>query len=504
MGRVETNGVQRSSVSYHQIQTQNEINMKLIKWTLKLLAGLFSVLLILFIVSIVLERSQLAYLKKSSSSVENESILIENVHLIPMDKDTIYASTSLLIKNGKIEQLGDDIQVDADRRIDAEGGYLMPGLMDMHVHVWDKFEFGLYLASGVTAVRSLWGLPMHIRWKNQLAKDKWHGPAFLASGPKLSGPSSPGSDKVMVPDAATAKEMMRSYKERGYDLIKTYYGIEADVYEALLEEAEALDMIIAAHPSPQLAYHDHFDKQVKTIEHVEDIYQQGLNYQLDSVKLEEVLKEFKEAGTTMLCPTAISFYNIINLIEAEQLEDIEKGTYINPMFRMVAEGEFNRWKNEQANNSNRKDQLVAQHNFHLYVLRRMHEEGLELVCGTDSGIGVTAPGSSIIEELHFYKEAGLSNYEVLKTATVNAASLHEEFSNMGTIAAGKDANLILLEVNPLEDLNALKEIKTVFNNGAVLDRNTLDEFVAKAKDRNNLIPSVLRYLEHLIFERNLY
>ena len=134
----------------------------------------------------------------------------------------------------------------------------------------------------------------------------------------------------------------------------------------------------------------------------------------------------------------------------------------------------------------------------------MHEEGLDLVCGTDSGIGVTAAGSSIIEELHFYKEAGLSNYEVLKTATVNAASIHEQFANMGTVATGKDANLILLEENPLDDLSALKEIKTVFNNGDILDRNTLDEFVTKAKDRNNLIPSVIRYLEHLLFERNRY
>jgi len=135
------------------------------------------------------------------------------------------------------------------------------------------------------------------------------------------------------------------------------------------------------------------------------------------------------------------------------------------------------------------------------IIKKLHEVGVTFICGTDAGIGVTIPGFSIHQELAFYKEAGLSNYEALKTATVNASKTHSIMNNMGTIEVGKIANLILIDDNPLLDLSTLQNPTIVFVKGIKLDRETLDSFKNEARNRSNLIASALRYVENMIIEK---
>ena len=131
----------------------------------------------------------------------------------------------------------------------------------------------------------------------------------------------------------------------------------------------------------------------------------------------------------------------------------------------------------------------------------MHKAGVNIVCGTDAGIGVTRPGISIHQELKFYKEAGLSNYEVLKTATVNASQTHSIMNQLGTVEEGQIANLLLVDNNPLIELSTLENPSSVFVKGRQTNRETLDSFQEEAMNRNNLVASALRYLENLMLER---
>ena len=147
------------------------------------------------------------------------------------------------------------------------------------------------------------------------------------------------------------------------------------------------------------------------------------------------------------------------------------------------------------------DRIKKQHDFHITIVKKLHEAGVTIVCGTDAGIGVTLPGFSIHKELAFYKEAGLSNYEVLKTATLNASKSHSIMNQLGTIEEGKIANLLLVDENPLVELSSLEKPTFVFVKGRKLNRDTLDSYNEKAKNRKNLMASALRYLEHLMIER---
>ena len=159
------------------------------------------------------------------------------------------------------------------------------------------------------------------------------------------------------------------------------------------------------------------------------------------------------------------------------------------------------WELKKSIGSSIVNTIKEQHDFHIKIIKKLHKVGVTFICGTDAGISITIPGFSIHQELSFYKEAGLSNYEVLKTATVNASKTHAIMNNMGTVEVGKIANLILIDQNPLLDLSALKKPRSVFVNGRKLSRETLDNFENKAKDRNNLIASALRYAENWIIEK---
>ncbi len=131
----------------------------------------------------------------------------------------------------------------------------------------------------------------------------------------------------------------------------------------------------------------------------------------------------------------------------------------------------------------------------------MNEAGVNIVCGTDAGIGITAPGYSIHQELGLYKEAGLSNYDVLKTATINPTKTHKELEQIGSIEEGKLANFILTSKNPLEDLSVLNNPEWVMIKGRKIDKMLLNEFTENAQDRNNLVVTGLRYAEYLFIEK---
>jgi cytosine/adenosine deaminase-related metal-dependent hydrolase len=89
-----------------------------------------------------------------------------------MNRDTVLVNKMVYIKDGIIDRIADTLKVNGVQIFDAKNKYLTPGLIDMHVHVWDRYELGLYLSNGVTAVRNLWGMPMHLRIKEDVANDR--------------------------------------------------------------------------------------------------------------------------------------------------------------------------------------------------------------------------------------------------------------------------------------------------------------------------------------------
>jgi hypothetical protein len=477
--------------------------MKIVKRILKFIVIIIGVLLISIVIVLLVDKQSTNYLKiKNNEFANNNSFLITNVNIIPMNQDTILVDKMVYIKDGIIQKIADNIEIDGVETLDAKNKYLTPGLIDMHVHVWDRYELGLYLSNGVTAVRNLWGMPMHLRLKEDVNNDEIISPIFFTTGPKLTGPEFIGNDNLQLTSPNEAKEKVISYKERGYDFIKTFYGLSEDIFDAVIEQAIISDIDIVAHPSQKVPYSYHFNPQIKSIEHAEDIIQQPLNYKLDTLKLKEVINDFSKSKHSSFSPTLTVYNNIYQMLIDDEILVSEQLQFMNPLIKKVdSKAQFERWYKTKLRDSSTVKIIKNQHDFHLKIIKNLHEVGTTFICGTDAGIGITIPGFSIHQELAFYKEAGLSNYEVLKTATVNASKTHTVMNNMGTIEVGKVANLILIDNNPLSDLSALQNPSTVFIKGRKLNRDSLDNFEKQAKNRKNLIASAVRYLENLMFEK---
>ncbi|WP_291796533.1 amidohydrolase family protein [Lutibacter sp.] len=419
-----------------------------------------------------------------------------------MSKDTILTNKTIFVENGIIKNIDDSIVMEGIEVIDGENKFISPGLIDMHTHVWDKHELGLYLANGVTTIRNLWGYSMHLRIKDGLKNNKMIGPMFFTSSPKLTSVQDYGDDKVQVGSPEEAKNLVIAYKKRGFDFIKIYAGLKEDLYHAIIEQSEESDISIISHPSHEMPYLNQFHPQIVSFEHSEEIVQQGLKYQLDSLKVESILEKFVSTNTSF-CPTLTGYYKIFEMLEND--ETILKSNlvgFINPLLQKVdSKVQYDRWASEKRHNSSINKNIYEQHQFHLYILKRMHEEGVNIICGTDAGIGITAPGYSIHQELMLYQETGMSNFEALKTATINPTKTHKEFEQMGSIENGKFANFIVTTNNPLENLSELSKPEWVMIQGRKINKKTLNEFTNNARDRSNLIVTALRYAEYLLVEK---
>lgn len=474
--------------------------MKIVKRILKIVIALIGLLLLTGIITLWLDSSGTNYLKinKNESQFGN-SYLIKNVNIIPMNQDTVLVDKMVYIKEGIIKNIADTIEVNGIQIFNGEDKYLTPGLIDMHVHVWDRYELGLYLSNGVTAVRNLWGMPMHLRIKEDAMADNIFSPAFFTTGPKLTGSEFVGDDNLNLSNPSEAKEKVILYKDRGYDFIKTYYGLDKEIFDAVIEQAKISEIDIVAHPSQKVAFSYHLNPQIKSIEHAEEIVQQPLQFDLDDIKLQPIIDSISQSKHTRYSTTITVFNNIYQMMMDDSILDSESLEFMNPLILKVdSENQFNRWFNSKQEDSTTVSRIKKQHDFHITIVKKLHEAGVTIVCGTDAGIGVTLPGFSIHKELAFYKEAGLSNYEILKTATINASQTHSMMSQLGTVEEGKIANLLLVDENPLVTLSTLKNPICVFVKGRKLNSETLDSFNEKAKNRKNLMASTLRYLENLV------
>lgn len=477
--------------------------MKILKRLLKIVFALIGALILIGVITLWVDSALSDYLNIDESETTSvNSYIISNVNVIPMNIDTVLTNKMVYIKEGRIEKIADLIEVSEIQIFDGENKYLTPGLIDMHVHVWDRYELGLYLSNGVTAVRNLWGMPMHLRIKEDVVEDNIFSPTFFTSGPKLTGREFIGDDNLNLTNPVEAKEKVISYKARGYDFIKTYYGLDKDIFDAVIEESQRSEIDIVAHPSQKVSFSYHLKPQIKSIEHAEEIVQQALKYEVDSIKLQPIIESISMSEHTSYCPTITGFNNIYQMMINDSILSSESIHYMNPLIRKVdSKNQFERWANAKQNDPSEISRIKNQHDFHIMIVQKLHEAGVNIICGTDAGIGLTLPGFSIHKELAFYKKAGLSNYEVLKTATVNAAQTHSIMNQLGTIEEGKIANLLLVDENPLIKLSSLENPTCVFIKGRKLNRETLDSYNEKAKNRKNLIASAIRYLENLIIEK---
>jgi len=473
--------------------------------SIKTLFFTLSTLLLLLIVITTLAIFYLDYRKPSDlMPVNNKSALvINNINIVMVKKNEVLKNRQVVIQDGRITAINsDNFPVkNSIKVIDGNGAYLTPGLFDMHVHVYDRKYLMLNLAFGVTSVRNLNGKKMHLRWRDELQNEEWLGSNFYLSSPILAGKGTHALNQEILSPAEGRAEVNKA-KANGYDFIKVYGYLKADIFEAIIDEARLINIAVAKHgPHPAKGSSWSDIKGLQSLEHVEDIFQGPLNYQFNHQALLTIAQKLKDSNVPVV-PTLETFDHLTQLSNGKQkFIDSLALDYLNS-FYFDLESHFTvaRWLKDDEKQSAyhlKKQQYLFE------IVRVLNEQKVKLLVGSDAGTMYTLPGVATHNEMLLLKQSGLSNFEVLKAATINAAQALKVENDFGSVEVGKVADLIMVDKNPLDNIQVLKAPVAVIKNGQWLDEKALEQLKSSAKNTDSYFWSVIGLIEDILI-RNIY
>lgn len=392
-------------------------------------------------------------------------VVFENVNVIPMDRERVLSRQTVVVKDGRIADIGPANRVrvpEGALRVDGRGKYLMPGFAEMHGHlpgpdtpreVVENVMF-LYVANGVTTVRGMLGNPSHLQLRREVAEGKLLGPRLYVAGPAFSGPK-------LTPEEA--RRRVREQKEAGYDHLKVQEGLRPETYEAMAAEAKAVSISFAGHVPDDVGLLgclaagqksiDHLDGYLEAIEADDSplrnadpkIRRRDLGLHLDERKIPALAEATRKTGAWVV-PTMALWETFNSAESAESMAQREELKYVPRQW-------VDAWVKQKtamlANLNPEAGRRVIE--VRKKVLRALRDAGVRIVFGTDSPQVFSVPGFSTHREIPILRAAGMTPYEILASGTRNVAEYFGTLAETGTVEKGKRADLILLEANPLAD-----------------------------------------------------
>ncbi len=417
---------------------------------------------------------------RASTPASGEVAFI-NVNVIPMDKERVLPRQTVIVRDGTIVEIGDAkrIKVPANaQRIDGAGKFLIPGLADMHVHLFsdDEFpdafaedEFKIMIAHGVTTIRLMTGTPEQLVLRQRGNKEEIVAPTIYSASPQLTGRKS--SNAYVVTNELEAQAAVRKSKQDGYDFIKVTTFLKPEVYEAIVAEARQQNIRVVGHADSRSVGLTRALKAGQQIEHldsyleallpesapvkgsVSDIYLynpknwESLDY-LDESKIPE-LARLTVAANPFLTPTLHLFKFTFGKGRTEASFKAQSDLRFYPQKVIDLWMGVSKKYLTTAAPLEKRDKYIAIRN---KLVKAIHDAGGHVMAGSDTPEWLHLYGYTLHLEMIDLRDAGLSNYAALETATRNPASFFGTLAKTGTIEKGKRADLVLLEANPLEDI----------------------------------------------------
>jgi imidazolonepropionase-like amidohydrolase len=436
----------------------------------------------------------LALLVLGAAPAMAESIAIVNVNVIPMTSEVVLPGRSVIVTDGKIVAIGDvdttPLPEDA-AIVDGTDRYLIPGLTEMHAHVPGGSSkdlervLSLFLANGVTVMRGMLGQPSHLKLRQQLADGVITGPRLFTSGPSFNGNSVTGPDQ--------AKSMVREQFRDGYDFLKIHPGLSLAEFTAIAEAAKALHMPFAGHVPEDVSVEQALAAGIATIDHL-DGYMVSLLVANDDpsggyggffgVFLADHADERKIHG--IAAATAVAgVWNVPTQSLFEHLVSAEDPLRMaeRPEMKYMSAATVEAWKQTKIQFMQEalyKPETAARAiDLRKQLILALHRSGAGLLLGSDAPQVFNVPGFSIHRELKMLVEAGLSPFEALQTGTVYPASFLNQEDIFGTVQKGLEADLVLLDGNPLQNIENSRRIHGVMIRGRWLSRQELGRLLER-------------------------
>jgi len=421
---------------------------------------------------------------------------IVNVNLIPMDREHVLPAQTVVVEGDRIVSVGPSATAKIPAgaaRIDGAGKYLIPGLGEMHAHISPQANatdrdiesmLALWALNGVTTIRGMLGAPRHIAFRDSANRGDILSPRIWTSGPSFSSGT--------VPDADSAIRMVKAEKALGYDFLKIHPGVPRDAFDSLAATADRLHIRFAGHVPLAVGLRRAIEARFWSVDHldgfVEAMARSGppttsqqdgffglpLVALVDETRLPGLVAQAKAAGVWMV-PTEGFFESMAGDETVEQLQARPELRWVSNNFLQSWTNGTNQFRNDPANTREVRQRFIA---LRRKILKVLHDGGVGIVLGSDSPQYWNAPGFSLIRELGSYVAAGLTPYQALATGTSNIARFLGNEAEAGTIAAGKRADLILLDANPLADIANVGRKAGVMIGGRWLSREEIEKRLA--------------------------
>jgi imidazolonepropionase-like amidohydrolase len=484
----------------------------------------FTSKLVFFIISISILSCQ------SNEVLFEDALCIQNISTID-PTDGLKDNQTIVIKHGKIHKIADTATLALSKEnniIDGTEKYMIPGIWDAHVHFAYIEEmapsmFDLFLTHGITSVRDTGGKVDFVKqWKDKALANPMDAPRVMMAGPLLDGEPNvyDGSDaahpelSVGLDNIEAVTKEVNVLLSKNVDLLKAYEMLTPEQFVKINELAQANGLKLTGHIPLSMDAISASNSGMNSIEHMrnleiscasnaEELWQQrkemllnksnlsggGLRSSIhtaqreiaidnyDEAKATEVLKVLQENDTWQIPTQAL---NTIHTRKYYTRPDWHKSYELLPK-------ELTKLWLEQSNTFSEKAIPKGKEKWNQWnymMVKKIHETGIPIMAGTDTPIAFLTPGLSLHEELAvLVEDVGLSTLDALRTATINPAKYFDMENELGSIKENMWADLVILDSNPIENIQNTKRINSVIKQGKVFDRKSLDENLEKL--RNN-------------------
>jgi imidazolonepropionase-like amidohydrolase len=432
-----------------------------------------------------------------------------DVNVIPMDKERVLQHQTVI---GVITEIGDvkRIKIPAGaQRIDGAGKFLIPGLTDMHVHLFtdDEFpdelaedELRIMIAYGVTTIRLMTGTPEQLLLRRKSAAEEIVAPAIYAASPQFTGRKS--TNAHVVTTEAEARAAVSKSKQEGYDFIKVTTYLKPEVYEAIVDEAAKQNIRVVGHADSRTVGLTRALKAKQQIEHldsyleallpesspikgsVSDIYLynpknwESIDY-LDESKIPEIARQTVNSNPFVV-PTLHLFKFTFGKGRSEE------SFMAQPDIRFYPKKVVDLWMGvskkylSTAAPIEKREKYIGIRN---KLVKAIYDAGGHVMAGSDTPEWLMLYGHTLHLELVDLRDAGLSNYAALEAATRNPALFFGTLNKTGTIEKGKRADLVLLEANPLDDIANTQKRAGVMLNGKYYQQSEMNKWLDEIAPR---------------------
>ncbi|MCM4158544.1 amidohydrolase family protein [Antarcticibacterium flavum] len=459
----------------------------------------------------------LLFLSCDKAEKNSYDLVISNVNIVDIRAGDILPNRVVAIQGDSIVRImktGEENDFVGRENLDAGNAYLMPGLWDMHVHFRggdtlieeNKDMLPLFLAYGITTVRDAGGdiTPAVLEWREKIKNGELVGPRIFTPGPKLDGtnPAWPGS--IRVDNEAEIEAALDSLQAMGADYVKMYDGnLSREAFYQIIAAAERRGLKTTGHMPLSANFMEAIDHGLDGSEHMyyplkaaspkaDSLTQLNLGYAM----IEEIIDTYDPAlankvfekmskNEVYVTPTLYIGKTLADILDVDHTKDTllpYMGKGIQETYRGRVEG-AKRARNSGSQMRQKMEEISEE------MIVPMYKNGVRILAGSDCGPfnSYVYPGESLHGELRALSRAGLTTLQSLQTSVINGPEFFGLGEKYGSVEEGKVADLLLLEKNPLENLQNLQTIRAVVKAGRVHSREDLQEMLEDVKGKNQEI-----------------